>query len=455
MANGRSISTGIGQGEAQVFEQPDFGKRIAEIGAAKKKDREEKDKSIYGGIPGLKEPDIFIKHQPYFAQKNKEVWDFAYENINALRKGDPAKTIQFNQMKFDLASDAGLSKQIKDSYLKVGNELSQNAEQYDDDAFDYYEKYSGLSPDGKFELLDPSRFSKRVNLLEDVQGMKSKLNVSQQRGFSKDPTTGDVVSYETETFTPKQAQELLTTNLQNPNIARQVKRDFAKLPDTEKTKYTNEADWYVKTFSPNLVKRDVKQSLSSQGDGFGYTDETIKMAYNTPTTTNYRSGTATSKGQIPFKKPIAAQITLSDDIVDVNGKPVQSKGVSEVQFGNVQAMPTLKVATKGYNKNIPLSDKEVQEIKDLAKRQGKPLSAFMEYKNYLPTITGTVNDKGESKDIAVFYPADRAKNTLMQNGIPYDKFEAEAKRLTEAEFGGTAAPTQPKKADELRKKYNY
>ena len=111
MTDPRAISTGIGQGEAQVFTpyQTDYFDKKAQL-ALKEKDAQAKRYAELGSMP------VWSRDLPEFKNKLNNVRDFYTQNARKIMSGDFDTKVKLNELQGDLAQYATSSNASKKFY---------------------------------------------------------------------------------------------------------------------------------------------------------------------------------------------------------------------------------------------------------------------------------------------------------------------------------------------------
>lgn len=196
MADFDPIASGqaIGQGLAQIvgpFEDK-YGALAAKEASETKKKESERQKSLLSDLSAMKKIDILSGDQTAFAEKQAKIYDFTKKNIDALLSGDADKTLEFNQMMTQFATDAAHSKNYRENHEQVSRLMLANRPKFDDAAFQALEndRKSSFDDQGKYKDIDVNAYTmlkKPVDLNEyfrkqmgdriDVKNKKYKTKV--------------------------------------------------------------------------------------------------------------------------------------------------------------------------------------------------------------------------------------------------------------------------------------
>jgi len=181
MPEGRGISTGIGQGEAQVFQPAysDYYKRLGAIGAKKKA-------GIQKGL-AFDTKDLWDRDVPQFSEKAQGLRSWVVENNEALMKGDINTQAKFNELQQDIVNFVNASKGAKETTQKLMIEMGKNPDQWEQKSWDSLQEWSNPATNaGNFDtsgFMSNLRKVLDVDALADATANKLQLDVSKDKAF--------------------------------------------------------------------------------------------------------------------------------------------------------------------------------------------------------------------------------------------------------------------------------
>lgn len=482
MEDGLNISQGINEGAAQVFKQPDLSfldKQIAEQQrekAANQAAQQRRAADMNKGINSLHNIDTFFRDQPYFATKQKELYDWAKDNANKIvKEGDPMATIELQRKVADLQNDVNLSKNAREHYESVGKKVlgEGGMQNYLPGANEYHDSFikeltpeeiaSGKKPDWNY---DESKFQKETPLYSIIKNAKSaKPEVAHKTGSGTiDPVTGQAYNWETKSYTPEEAQQLIdVTTLQNPVERESLHAQLQRSSDETKKKYIDEngkvnlRQYAYDVLSPSLViNPETVGKVSSKGGG-GYTKEQAENAAETTQVFNAgkddKGNTRTVKaiGNYSFTKPLTVTIQIPQGTINANNFSMETKtGVDKtVSLGAMQIYPVYKGSTS------IVYEQDMDELN----RAGRLNS--IEYKIFVAASADDKNADNETIQKGYLLPLDAVRTTLetSKDKVPVKELEEAARKNTDALHGGvkeqaktTTTKAPPKKGDKMNYK---
>ncbi len=290
MDDGLNISQGQGEGQAQVFKPQDLSyldRAIANqqhMQMRKEAMRQKRSSDLTKSMGSLHDLDVFYRDQPYFASKQKDLYDWA-KNGNAakiIKDGDPQAIMEFQKRVADLEQDAKLSKNAREEAEKAGNEVQMKGgfDKYVEGAEDYYHQFhepispediaAGKKPDWNFNHGNFRADIPVAKIAEEAQKLK-KENIKTGGSYT-DPTTGAVTSFTDEHYPRKQADEIVSKYIAaNPEYYDKYHRMLNKLPAEEKDLYKTKEGYDVIKYmqdelAPALVVQNQRISHTTKGD---------------------------------------------------------------------------------------------------------------------------------------------------------------------------------------------
>lgn len=373
-----NISSGIGTGEAQVFRpyESNYGAKAYDIYQQKEDVRRKRESDVYNDLGKVKVEGIFFKHQPVFAQKQKDLYEYVKNNIDALRKGDADKTIEYQQMLTKLGTDIGLSKEASKEYVDIFKEYSNNQGKYDDNVMDELNKFGGYDPNSdQFDMPDRGWLQEKIDLGKDARENLVPLfdKIKKESQTAVPQSDGSVRTVKTEDLTEDDVKNVAVNfRLNDPRIHAQAYRDYKKVnPDTEPTDEDLKGFYFEKYGKPfiksekftTLTKGEGKgMSLMFGGGNTAENDDVRVVVKDTPEKRVY------DIAQIKTTENSIMDFSLSDGTV-VKGTPLRierykSTGGKDVvisvpemadEIDDITGEPTgKKVKTgKNYEKRVP------------------------------------------------------------------------------------------------------
>lgn len=314
-------SRGIGTGTAQVLNadrsynegikanerlRAEFQKRQA----AAAKDKNDRSAALQK-MSTLDSVDIFHRDQGMFKEEAKKIHDYVHQNIDDLQNGNADATLEFQRMKADYFTLAKQSKNTRDFYEGVANDLINNPDKYDGQLVDYLADFSDDENAGNFDFdLEQVRLAP-ISLEDDFRaGILPRARAIAQdnatRGFSVDPNTNRVTNVFRAEMTREGANEMLVEHYQNSEkVQHQAEREFAKLSPEEQSQIGTAEDYYVNRFIDETARKRVERTTSG-GNGGGLSqakhDEAMRIKeiiYNiqNPESPNHAASLSILKGQ--------------------------------------------------------------------------------------------------------------------------------------------------------------
>lgn len=429
MPEGLNISSGIGTGAAQVFKpyESNYGAQVASIGQQKRKAQSQREQDVYKGIGDIKMEGIFFKHQPVFAQKQAELKDWTKQNIDALRKGDPTATIEFQNRLTKLGTDIGLSKNVNTGYKEMFGEYIKNQGKYREGVIDYMDEFQGYDPNSdQFEPPDMSKMQMQTDLGADFKSnvlpLLEKAKVEGQ--ISWDNPDGSVTTRKVAELTKKDADALFSSRLKDPVVFEQAVYDYSKEnPSNPNPAIEDVQEFYYERYVKPFVKKEQFITKTEGGKSGGLNlsfggntaeNEDVRVVVeDTPEKRVYNIA------QIKSSENSTMDFSLADGTV-IKGTPLRierskSTGGKDV----VVAIPEMKTVTEGFG-----SRKTTKEVPT-----GKMIEKRVPYKlNENRVFKGKYNFSIEDVD----------------KGIVEEGVEVKS-----------APKKDVKKVENLRKKYNY
>ena len=359
-------NSGLGTGNAQILPtyESKYGEEIARIKGAQQKQKNEREADIYGDLGKVNVSGIFHKHQPLFAQKQSDLYDWTKQNIDKLRRGDPQTTIDFHQKLTQLGTDIGESKNVRQSYEQAGKDYMANPDKYRPEAVDKLHEFEGYDKQtGQFQTVDPGMLQQNFDIEKDVRenALPALKDRFQEYGnATRNPITGvvettegkklpDLVEGEDPRFSA--AKEYLT----KPHAYEQAHYEYMKAhPDSKPTaddlaQYVYETKGFKGAF-PDFKKKHLTEGWKKEkgeGDELGASDIT-DITYTTPNP-NKPGGveTVNTKGfNIPSN--VTLNVDADEHVIDRNTK----KSLKDANGNHYVGQLDIKGGTVGLDRVV-------------------------------------------------------------------------------------------------------
>lgn len=251
--DGANISTGEGNGEAQVFKPFDASRHLDKIyaqnqhRAQQQAQQEQKRAGDLGKtFHDLSKIDIMFRDQPYFAEKQKAIRDWADAGNAAkiVKDGDPQATMELQRMVQDLDMEAKLSKNAREQFEGFGKTLyAAGSDAFTSESRDYYLKFGeapklekGQKPDWNF---DSSKIRKEIpftKIAEEAQKLK-KENFKTGGGYVNEK--GETVNYTQEQYPRQASDKIAAMVIKNPEYFDKFHRMLMNIPEEEQMLYAD------------------------------------------------------------------------------------------------------------------------------------------------------------------------------------------------------------------------
>lgn len=328
---------GVGKGEAQVIDlgiternqersaQQDFAKE-----QQKSKQEQAREDDIMTNLSAMGKVAIMPKDRELIAGKSGAVRDFVVKNIDGLKKGDAALMMEYQNLAGDLSTSAEQSKNFREAWEQRGLNIAKEPDAYDQDVLDAHFSRASSEDAGNWNI-DDSIYRKNVNYLDRVTG---NLSTFAQRQ-AKDTPYG-------KTYTLDQANELIASDLEYPQLFRQASKDFAKAKDKLGAK--TEVEYYQKKYATKLVIKDTKAGPQSSGDG----NKTKRPAVSAVVTKD-KSGSTTAS--INFTdKPDNPYLTIENPAKRGEVMELRPIAIVRDKDGKIQLKAATKATGEGENR---------------------------------------------------------------------------------------------------------
>lgn len=256
MPEGANISSGIGTGEAQVFRPYDVRPFVEQQQALQMQEEKEKrgrEGKVISSLAPLDKIDIFFRDQSLFKNKIGDVRNFAKQNIDALRSGDPTVTMDFQSMLTDIYNEASLSKNARENFEKIAMDVYKNQDKYDESSLEYLDDFTSGKNIGNYQF-DVTKILPKVDLFNDIK-TNVKLNPTETNYEYIDPSTGNKITTSSKRITPKEADAILEQRLMgDPMLFASATKQYERLKKLGKTTDADVVTWYKNYTRPALVE---------------------------------------------------------------------------------------------------------------------------------------------------------------------------------------------------------
>lgn len=336
---------GIGKGAAQVLDlSPLRESAMAEADRnfaekqLKSKQEQAREDDIMTNLSAMGKVAIMPKDRELIAGKSQAVRDFVVQNIDGLKKGDANLMMQYQNLAGDLSTSAEQSKNFREAWEQRGLQLQKEPGAYRKGALETHLGRASTEDAGNWNI-DDSIYKKNINYLDRVTGDLS--NYAQKA--AKDTPYG-------KTYTLDQANELIASDLENPELFDQATYDFNSTENKLGAK--NAVEYYQKKYAPKLVIKDTKAGPQSQGSGSGSKRPAVASVV-----TKDKSGTTTAT--INFTdKPDNPYLTIENP--GKRGETMELRPMSIVRKPDGKIV--LKASTKASGEGDNRVEGKVMEV---------------------------------------------------------------------------------------------
>ena len=295
MADPRSISTGIGQGEAQIIQGgiSPYWTKANEAKYINKDKKEKKSEELFKDLKTLNHLDINPRDLQRFIDHGKQIDKYVKDNWNDIDRGDTSKLYEVKKMISDIENEALLSK----NHREVIESSSKNIDEYDDtskqlllDQMDPTKvDYNNLQ--SAYNTTFPALFKKREKPFDFVEA-KSKFLPQHTAGQTtqpfRDAETGLLGSKMVQNYGDQKLglKEFIETNPGSDNFFvdfynKNIKTDPKVLSAYEEEAKKNGTTPQVEASIDLLYSKGLKRGTTlKQSSGFG---EGVTYAKITPT----------------------------------------------------------------------------------------------------------------------------------------------------------------------------
>jgi hypothetical protein len=387
---------GIGKGQAQVVDLSPLRENAKEENRLNyaKKEADEKRKAarvadIYSNLGDLDKYPIYSGHRPEFAQKQKELRDYVVSNIGALRAGDDAATMKFQDMASEIRTNAELSKNFREQKERLALDIAKDPKKYRPEAIDYFTN-SGRNADGTISYeLDPAQLKTNTNLFTDFKTNVRPIieDMAKGKSYSYTDADGNQSSVDINNFDEKHAKDLLRDQIGNrPEIAEQAAYEYSKLPEEDQNKYADFTEYYVDKMLPMAIV-DQNKTVVKKAEDKKYTFKDGAWSNDTYSWTYNEGKVADNAEPAPgFSKGDTYQeISLSNRKSEADNKPI---ALTQANGATLIGVPKGIIKKDGWDMwrvAVEHTDKNGKVLKD---KNGKAKIAYVPIKNNTGKIQG-------------------------------------------------------------------
>lgn len=271
----------INKGAAQIIDttilrdkaDQDQKEKFAEKQLKSKQDQA-RETDLLSNLSKMGSIQIMPKDQVLFAEKAKGIRDYVEKNHEALLNGDVDSNMEFQRLFGEYNTQAEMSKNFRETWEQRGLDIKKNPQAYRKGVLESHLGRAATDDAGNWDI-DDSVYKKNINYNDRVVGDLS--NYAQKA--AQDTPYG-------KTFTLKQAEEVIASDLENPELFDQAAFDFENAADKLGAK--DPVEYYKKKHAPRLVIRDTKAPPEYyMGGGAGSKEPKIRTNYSK---TNENSG---------------------------------------------------------------------------------------------------------------------------------------------------------------------
>lgn len=277
--DGELISSGIGQGQAQILKPQDdlLGEALkqAQVKAAEKKAESAANKAkALDMLTKMGDFHIWTQRDgEEFKKKQQAVWD----GIMGKDLDDPSTMLWLAQQAQDLKFSADKSNEDKNLWTEQTKRIaSEGAENFLPNTVDYLFNYA--DPSNSFKNFDASKIMKKVDIEKDIEDKAAKARAIAQANAQKGVARGTIpgapgeaydITTAKEEFTPAQAENIINTSMLEP--AYRASMELKWKADPNSSQYKDVDEYARKVYAPRLVVSSTEKSASR------ITDKTPKV----------------------------------------------------------------------------------------------------------------------------------------------------------------------------------
>ncbi len=443
---------GKGKGDAHVWDFSSVDKAVESHRKAKalkiaeaQKTGDSNQNKVNAELAKMDTKYIHPNDQPYFAEQQKQIYDFTRDNISKLRSGDANTQLQFQQMMGKLGQEAELSKNFREGSEAIhqGVVSRKDANWRPETLKDFDAAQAAPYKTGwdATKLLPKENYNidhwVGGDLLTEVQ--KTSEGVESEY---MDPKTGEKVKVDPNNFSPKEAHDFLFDKAKgNPQALEQAQYDLSKMDKATQDKYSGEdglASYIADTKSGDLVFNKSKYSRVATSDsGVSTIEESTTekpLTYNIETNDvegKPMKGTVDVAARTTLNKPIKVTGAVTEGLITVNGnKPIDKASVVDVEIGEVNVVPVYKDGAKNAKGESMAG--HVVPSERLAQEKKKGGVEYKSMANGIATMdNGRKDNNGNPvyEKVSVTKPANELKGALDKVKVPLGDLNKKAEDL--------------------------
>ena len=400
-----STSTGMGQGEAQVFKpfQTDYYRNLG--AAASRKRAKEK----LPDLGDLNKIDIFYRDQPMFAESAKKIYDFTSSNADKIMSGDPTTIMELQKMKTEYLNNAALSKNVREQYETAAQSLIQKQDKLTPESIDYLASFDEPSSMGQWAF-DTTKIKMKPEATPWLEHFVSKVKPSvyknvRESGTKEDGTTTKEYQRAREDDNRKQAEQWVDGSEDAQAIIQYFNGDRQKA-----------VDYLTENLNSRAAKEDklTLQFPGGNGSGSGNNFEGARSNEKLFIGTGDNRKEIASEKSWYVKGSPSTTVSMSSDVIMLDkNAPADERGERRLAMGSLKVVPVV-VTPEGQQ--IIASDDELKRIKENNPRASENIK-------YVPYIFGTTTgmdelDEKTARDAAI--PASKIEGAVRSTKFDLD-----------------------------------
>tara|TARA_R110000868_G_scaffold103241_4_gene284397 strand:- start:6625 stop:8250 length:1626 start_codon:yes stop_codon:yes gene_type:complete len=270
-----AISTGMGEGEAQVFKpQEDFLGEAMKAAETKKKESAANKAQAMATLNKMAEYHVWTQRDgAEFAKLQKGVWD----GLAGKDLDDPATMLWLNQKQQELTYKADKSNTDKEAFVNATKDLAANPTKYFKDTGEYLIDYA--DPKKAFGDFDITKIQQKPDVQAFILKAQAEGKAEALANKKETATVGTLpgggeqkfkIETSTTTHPLEKAIGTFRTYMAEPSNLKAV-QEMYEAEDPKHEKYTDVYDYADKNIAPHIASSstDVDASQITGGSGFG------------------------------------------------------------------------------------------------------------------------------------------------------------------------------------------
>jgi hypothetical protein len=264
-----AISTGMGEGEAQVFKpQESLLPEALKMAGEKKKESAANKAQAMATLNKMAEYHVWTQRDgDEFAKLQKGVWD----GLQGKDLDDPATMLWLNQKQQELTYKADKSNTDKEAFVNATKQIAATPNKYFPDTGEYLLDYA--NPKNAFGDFDVTKMSQRADLDTDLKKIadlgRSRAEANKQKLAQVTTIPGSSAPYTVETTTTeyplKEAEQDIRIQMQEPSWRKTVNERWQT--DPNKNKYSTVDEYAQFELAPKIASKSSLQDASRVPDG--------------------------------------------------------------------------------------------------------------------------------------------------------------------------------------------